>query len=61
MVFLPKKKEKTRPVLDQFQDCCNNWFLDPGFYGCKKGCYGYFVIQSSNQQKLKEEKNLVQM
>ena len=29
---------KTRTVLDQFQDCCKDWSLNPGFcfYACKK-------------------------
>ena len=29
------------------------WVL---FYGCKKGCYGNYVIQSSNHSKSIEEK-----
>ena len=43
-------REKTSPVLDQFQDYSKNWSLNPGFcfYGCKKGCYGYYNIQNSN-------------
>ena len=41
---------------DRFQDCCKNWSFNPVFHGCKKGCYGDYVIQSSNHQKLIEEK-----
>ena len=44
---------RTRPVLDQFHDCSKNWCLSLiffCFYGCKKGCYGYYVIQTSNHQ-----------
>ena len=51
-----KNKTGFRP----FQDCCKNWSLNSDFYfcGCKKGCYGYYIIQSSNCQKLIEEKRL---
>ena len=43
---------------DRLQDCCNNWSLNLDFclYGCEKGCYCNFVIQSSNHQQSIEEK-----
>ena len=36
--------------VDRFQDCSRNWSLNVSFcfYGCKKGCHGYYVILSSN-------------
>ena len=64
MVKKERKKhwKKTRPVEDWFQDYCKNWSLNPGFcfFVCivKKRCHGYYVIQSSNHQKLIEEKRL---
>ena len=30
-------------------------------YGCKKGCYGYYVIQSSNHKKNIRRKNIIKM
>ena len=49
-------QEKTRPGLDWFQDYCKSWSLNPDS-ACMvvKGLYGYYVIQSSNQQKIKED------
>ena len=47
------------PVSDQFQDCCKNWSFNSGFcFMVIKICYGYYSIQSSNHQKLIEEKRL---
>ena len=41
---------KTRPVLDQFLYCCKDWSWNQVivFMVVNKGCYGYYVIQSSN-------------
>ena len=48
------KEVLTRLVLHRFQDCCKNLSLNPGFcvYGCKKGCYSFYVTQ----RKLKPTK-----
>ena len=48
-------KGETRPVLERFQDFCKTLSPFFCFYVCKKKCVGYFVIQSSNHQKLKEQ------
>ena len=44
----------TRLGLDQLQDNCKTWSLNPGFcfYGCASGYYGYYAIRSSNHQLL---------
>ena len=47
---IKREGEQTRPVLDRFQDCCKdgswNWVIV--FMVVIKVCYGYYVIQSSN-------------
>ena len=50
----------TRLALARFQDCSKNYSLNSVicFYGCKKGCYCYYAIQSSNHQKFIKEKTL---